>query len=323
MVNAVDWPAHDIERWVNAAVFAAGVPAITMSHSPPVARVGPLYVPGRTGCFECQERAYRRDFPLYDDLVERRRGRFVVRPPPSGPVCAIVGGQVALEALHLLTGLCEPATLGTAWLYDLRTMEITREAVPRDPGCPVCGVSAPGPRRLSELSARPQAAPTEAAEGGPMSTATLSPERLTPPRPATEAPRIEIVVPVYNEQAALPGSIRRLHEHLSAELPYTWRIVIADNASTDQTPRLARALAGDLAGVEYLRLTERGRGRALRAAWSRSDAEVLCYMDVDLSTDLRGLASARRAAGVRPQRRGHRHAAGAGRAGGARAPSVS
>ena len=109
-----------------------------MSHSPPVARVGPLYVPGRTGCFECQERAYRRDFPLYDELVDRRRGRS--SPAATlGPVCAIVGGQVALEALHLLTGLCAPATLGTAWLYDLRTMEITREVVTRDPECPVCG----------------------------------------------------------------------------------------------------------------------------------------------------------------------------------------
>ena len=122
-----------------------------------------------------------------------------------------------------------------------------------------------------------------------MSIAALSPERLASPEAIPEAPRIEIVVPVYNEQAALPGSIRRLHDHLSAELPYSWRIVIADNASTDQTPRLARALAEDLPGVEFLHLTEKGRGRALRAAWSRSDAEVLCYMDVDLSTDLRGL----------------------------------
>ena len=122
-----------------------------------------------------------------------------------------------------------------------------------------------------------------------MSIATLSPERPAPPEATPEAPRIEIVVPVYNEQAALPGSIRRLHDHLSAELPYSWRIVIADNASTDHTPRLAQALADDLPGVEFLRLAEKGRGRALRAAWSRSDAEVLCYMDVDLSTDLRGL----------------------------------
>ena len=138
VVNSADWPAHDIERWVNAACFAAGVPFITMSHSPPVGRVGPLYVPGLTGCFACQEATYREAFPLYDELVEQRRGR----PSPAatlGPVCAFVGGQVALEVLHHVTGLCPPATLGAAHIYDLRTMEVTREAVPRLPDCPVCG----------------------------------------------------------------------------------------------------------------------------------------------------------------------------------------
>ena len=140
VVNAVDWPAHDIERWVNLACFRTGLPTITMSHAPPVARVGPLYVPGVTGCFECQERAYRRSYPLYDAIVERRRGS---RSPAAtlGPVCAFVGGQVALEALHQITGLCRPATLGVAHMYDLRTMEVTREEVPRDRGCPVCGPS--------------------------------------------------------------------------------------------------------------------------------------------------------------------------------------
>jgi bacteriocin biosynthesis cyclodehydratase domain-containing protein len=138
VVNSADWPAHDIERWVNAACFAAGVPFITMSHSPPVGRVGPLYVPGVTGCFACQEASYRDAFPLYDELVEQRRAR----PTPAatlGPVCAFVGGQVALEVLHQLTGLFAPATRGRAHIYDLRTMTLTHEEVPRIPGCPVCG----------------------------------------------------------------------------------------------------------------------------------------------------------------------------------------
>jgi ribosomal protein S12 methylthiotransferase accessory factor len=123
---------------VNLACFRAGLPTITMSHSPPVARVGPLYVPGTTGCFECQERSYRRSYPLYDEIVAQRRGR---RSPAAtlGPVCAFVGGQVALEALHHLTGLCSPVTLGVAYLYDLRTMQIVREPVARDLSCPVCG----------------------------------------------------------------------------------------------------------------------------------------------------------------------------------------
>src|SRR3954453_4689087 len=101
--------------------------------------------------------------------------------------------------------------------------------------------------------------------------------------------RVEIVVPVYNEQAALTESIRRLHSHLDAEFPFDWRIVIADNASTDSTPLIARALADDLPNVSALRLDRKGRGRALRAAWSASDADVVAYMDVDLSTDLRAL----------------------------------
>ena len=96
-------------------------------------------------------------------------------------------------------------------------------------------------------------------------------------------------MPVFNEQAALERSIRRLHRFLSAELPFSWRIVIADNASTDATPAVAAALAHELPGVEVLRLDRKGRGLALREAWSHSDARVLCYMDVDLSTDLRGL----------------------------------
>ena len=138
VVNAADWPAHDIERWTNAACFAAGLPFITMSHAPPVARVGPMYVPGKTGCYACQEEAYRATHPLYDELVEQHRGR--PSPAPTlGPVCAFIGGQVALEALHQVTGLVPPATLGAAHIYDLRTMAITREAVPRLAGCPVCG----------------------------------------------------------------------------------------------------------------------------------------------------------------------------------------
>jgi molybdopterin/thiamine biosynthesis adenylyltransferase len=138
VVSGADWPAHDIERWVNAACFGAGVPFISMSHSPPVARIGPLYVPGTTGCFECQEATYRRRFPLYDELVEQRRGR-PSQAATLGPVCAFVGGQVALETVHHLTGLVRPATRGRSYAYDLRTMTVITEDVPRRPGCPVCG----------------------------------------------------------------------------------------------------------------------------------------------------------------------------------------
>ncbi|MCW3004721.1 MAG: glycosyltransferase [Conexibacter sp.] len=100
---------------------------------------------------------------------------------------------------------------------------------------------------------------------------------------------VDIVVPVCNEQAALERSIRRLHAFLSESFPFTWRIVIADNASTDHTPHLARMLAAELPGVVHLRLERKGRGVALRQAWSQSDARIVSYMDVDLSTDLRAL----------------------------------
>jgi putative flippase GtrA len=113
--------------------------------------------------------------------------------------------------------------------------------------------------------------------------------RSEPARPALPAAQIDIVVPVYNEEATLQDSIRRLHEFLSHEMPYGWRIVIADNASTDATLAMARAMAFELDHVSVLHLTRKGRGHALRAAWTASDADVLCYMDVDLSTDLRAL----------------------------------
>jgi glycosyltransferase involved in cell wall biosynthesis len=103
------------------------------------------------------------------------------------------------------------------------------------------------------------------------------------------APQVEIVVPVYNEEHVLADSVRRLHTFLRESFPFSWRIVIADNASTDGTLEVARRLEYELSNVAVLHLSEKGRGRALRAAWSATDAEVACYMDVDLSTDLRAL----------------------------------
>ncbi len=100
---------------------------------------------------------------------------------------------------------------------------------------------------------------------------------------------VEIVIPVYNEQRALEASLRRLHGYLSAGFPFTWRIVVADNASSDRTLAVARRLSYELQEVEVIHLEAKGRGRALRRAWSSSDARVLCYMDVDLSTDLSAL----------------------------------
>jgi glycosyltransferase involved in cell wall biosynthesis len=106
---------------------------------------------------------------------------------------------------------------------------------------------------------------------------------------STPAPSVEIVIPVYNEAAGLERSVTRLHGFVADEFHYATRITIADNASTDATLKTALRLADSLDGVGVLHLDAKGRGRALRAAWGRSDAEVLAYMDVDLSTDLRHL----------------------------------
>src|ERR1700754_4490887 len=105
--------------------------------------------------------------------------------------------------------------------------------------------------------------------------------------PAVQTPRpvLDVVVPVYNEEKDLALSVHRLHAHLSEQLPYRFRITIADNASTDATPRIAAQLAAELSGVTAFRMEQKGRGRALAATWSRSDAQVLAYCDVDLSTD--------------------------------------
>jgi glycosyltransferase involved in cell wall biosynthesis len=117
--------------------------------------------------------------------------------------------------------------------------------------------------------------------------------RMTSTALPTTAPArtalVDVVVPVLNEHATLAESIRTLHAHLSESLPWRWRLVIADNGSTDGTLMLAYRLARALHGVEVLHLDAKGRGGALRAAWSSSDADVVCYMDVDLSTDLNAL----------------------------------
>jgi putative flippase GtrA len=99
---------------------------------------------------------------------------------------------------------------------------------------------------------------------------------------------LELVVPVFDEEAQLERTIRRLCEYLRS-FPFSSRVTIADNASTDGTWPIACRLAAELEGVECVRLDRKGRGRALHHVWSLSDAYVLAYMDVDLSTDLAAL----------------------------------
>jgi glycosyltransferase involved in cell wall biosynthesis len=103
------------------------------------------------------------------------------------------------------------------------------------------------------------------------------------------APQVELVLPVCNEAGDLPLAVRRLVTFVAESFPFSARITIADNASTDGTWAIAERLADELPGVAAAHLDRRGRGRALHQVWSTSDATVLAYMDVDLSTDLNAL----------------------------------
>ncbi|WP_438486923.1 glycosyltransferase [Streptomyces sp. S186] len=130
----------------------------------------------------------------------------------------------------------------------------------------------------------------------PTPSRTLSgstPSGSLPPREHLRPGQIEtvldVVIPVHNEEKDLEPCVRRLHDHLTRTFPYGFRITIADNASTDDTPLIAARLDDGMDHVTAVRLEDKGRGRALRTVWSLSEAPVLAYMDVDLSTDLNAL----------------------------------
>lgn len=101
---------------------------------------------------------------------------------------------------------------------------------------------------------------------------------------------VEVVVSVYNERRALPGCPRVPHDYLDENIEQQWKITIVDNVSTDGTSDVAMGLAHDFDRVDAIRLDRMGRGHALRTAWQRSTADVVAYMDVDLSTGLDALA---------------------------------
>ena len=119
-------------------------------------------------------------------------------------------------------------------------------------------------------------------------TSAAQPWESAPPLADTATTTLEVVIPVYNEERDLATSVERVREHL-ATMPWTFRVTIADNASTDGTAVVARRLAHTYDDVHVVHLAEKGRGRALKRVWSGSDAAVLVYMDVDLSTDLNAL----------------------------------
>jgi len=97
---------------------------------------------------------------------------------------------------------------------------------------------------------------------------------------------VDIVIPVYNEEECLRRNIGILRDYLKEVATFSWKIIIADNASTDSTSRIGQELGSLYEGVEYLRVPAKGRGLALRTAFMRSESDIVSYMDVDISTNL-------------------------------------
>ncbi|GAB1689192.1 bifunctional glycosyltransferase family 2/GtrA family protein [Krasilnikovia sp. M28-CT-15] len=155
-------------------------------------------------------------------------------------------------------------------------------------GVSASDVDAPQPEQAHRArTGSAHAGQSTATECSGMSLSTL-PSAAATATPLT-APVLDVVVPVYNEEVDLEPCVRRLHAHLADQFPYRFRITIADNASTDTTAEVAARLAAELPDVVAVRLAAKGRGRALKHVWIHSDAAVLAYMDVDLSTDLAAL----------------------------------
>src|SRR3954451_14731729 len=112
--------------------------------------------------------------------------------------------------------------------------------------------------------------------------------------------RVSITIPVYNEESCLADTLNRLHAFLSTrDLDWDWEIVVADNGSTDRTREVAEKFSDEVNsairnpqsafvanGVRCVTLAQKGRGQALKHVWLNTDADVLVYMDADLSTDL-------------------------------------
>jgi glycosyltransferase involved in cell wall biosynthesis len=159
--------------------------------------------------------------------------------------------------------------------------------------------------RLPRFTPGPQPSFTEpgdpAASMSAMTALALYEADLDPRRVPVD---VEIVVPVYNEAAQLDERVRELRRFLNHSFPFSALVTVVDNASTDDTGRVAAELAASLQGVAAMRLPRKGRGFALRSAWSTSRASVVAYMDVDLSTALPALLPL-----VAPLLSGHRDVA--------------
>ncbi len=98
---------------------------------------------------------------------------------------------------------------------------------------------------------------------------------------------VDILLPVYNEEHVLEKSVTTLRKFLQDNVTdFDWIITIGDNASTDKTLEKGKELEKRFEDVRIFHLPQKGRGRMVKYAWQKSEAEILSYMDIDLSTDL-------------------------------------
>lgn len=106
---------------------------------------------------------------------------------------------------------------------------------------------------------------------------------------------VDIAIPVYNEEEELRENTLKLYSFLRRKADFKWRITIADNASVDKTQEIGEKLAKEHPEIKYVHLAKKGRGRAIKYVWSRSKADIVAYMDIDLSTDISHLPNLVRA----------------------------
>jgi putative flippase GtrA len=144
-------------------------------------------------------------------------------------------------------------------------------------------------RAADAVSVRPDRADATRAHAARPDSRTHTHPRTGSARPEPDHVQVEVVVPVYNEERGLAASVTTLRTYLDASFPFRTLVTIVDNGSTDGTALVAQRLASTLPGVQATILSRKGRGYALRTAWTASNADVVAYMDVDLSTNLAAL----------------------------------
>jgi len=98
---------------------------------------------------------------------------------------------------------------------------------------------------------------------------------------------INITIPVYNEEKRMGDNVLKLYHYIKSSLKYPFEIIIADNGSTDNTPAIAKQLSYKYPEIKLLHIEQKGKGIAINTSWSRSKADILSFMDVDLSADLK------------------------------------